>query len=262
VKFFQVKDARNLSGLRLALSAGVPGPYGEAAKALFKIRRVEYIPVFQEIGAPNPELVDWTGHRNAPVAVYNDEKPRAGWAEILFLAERLGSGASLIPADPKERTLMMGLSHEICGENGLLWTGRLRLVHPAIEAGSAHPAYEFSKLFGDMYGYSKEAGDAAPARCADILHVLSQQLAAQRAAGKRYLVGNALSAVDVYWAAVAATIDPLPDEQCKSPMPPDFRAMYASSPPQVRDAASQELIAHRDFVYREHVGLPLDFAPD
>ena len=105
-------------------------------------------------------------------------------------------------------------------------------------------------------------GDAAPARCADILHVLSQQLAAQRAAGKRYLVGDALSAVDVYWAAVAATIDPLPDERCKSPMPPDFRAMYASSPPQVREAASQELVAHRDFVYREHVGLPLDFAPD
>ena len=61
MKFFQVKDARNLSGLRLALSAGVPGPYGEAAKALFKIRGVEYIPVFQEIGGLNHDC--WRARR-------------------------------------------------------------------------------------------------------------------------------------------------------------------------------------------------------
>jgi glutathione S-transferase len=191
--------------------------------------------------------------------VYNDEKPRTVWAEILFLAERLGSGPSLIPSDPGERTRMMGLAHEICGESGLGWTRRLALLRPAIEAGPAHPGYEFSRLFGDMYGYSKAAGDAADGRCVDILTVLSSQLAAQLAAGKRYLVGDALSAADLYWAAFAALIDPLPDDKCRTPMPPAFRTLYSSSPPEVRAAASKELMALRDTIYEEVVGLPLDF---
>ncbi len=257
--YVQVQEAKDQPGLRLALSAGVPGPWGEAAKAIFKLRKVGFTPVFQELGAANEALVEWTGHRNAPVAVYEDERPRTGWAEILFLAERLGSGPSLIPADPKERTLMMGLAHELCGENGLGWTRRLSLVHPAIEAGPSHPAYEFSKLFGGMYGYSKHAGDAANARCIDILTLLSSQLAGQQAQGKRFLVGETLSAADVYWAAFAALIDPLPDEKCKRPMAPAFRAMYESSSPEVRAAASPELLALRDSVYEEAVGLPLDF---
>ena len=51
-------------------------------------------------------------------------------------------------------------------------------------------------------------------------------------------------------------IDPLPDAQCR--MDPTLRASYARCEPRVREAAA-ELLAHRDFVYREHLGLPLDF---
>lgn len=259
VDYVPVKEASEQSGLRLVLTAGVPGPWSEAAKAVFKVRGVDYTPVFQELGAPNLELVDWVGSRNAPVAVYNDEKPRPGWSEILFLAERLGSGPSLIPSDPVDRTLMMGLSHEICGENGFGWTRRLNLLHPAIEAGPANPGYGFSKLFGEWYGYSKTGGDTSARRCVDILGVLSKQLAEQQAAGRRFLVGDALSAVDLHWAAFAALIDPLPDDQCTAPLPAPFRKLYSSSPPEVIAAASSELLAHRDFIYRHVVGLPLDF---
>jgi len=257
VEYRTVSEAKDRPGLRLALSAGVPGPWGEAAKGILKLRKVQYTPVLHAVGGDNAELVEWTGHRNAPVAVYNDEKPRVGWAEILFLAERLGSGPSLIPRDPSERALMMGLCHEICGENGLGWSRRLGLVHPAIQAGPSHPAYEFSKLFGSMYGYSKEAGEAAPARCAEILIVLSLQLTTQQSAGRRFLVGDSLSAADVYWATFAALIDPLPDDQCR--MSADFRRLYSSSPPEVRAAASPKLMAHRNLVYETALGLPLDF---
>ena len=76
--------------MRLVLTEGVPGPWGESAKALFDLKGVPYHPVAQKGGAANEELVTWTGHRNAPIAILDDEPPRASWLEILFLAERLG----------------------------------------------------------------------------------------------------------------------------------------------------------------------------
>ena len=254
MQYKTIKEARAMPGTRLILTAGVPGPWGESAKAIFRLRAVDYVPVAQEIGGANEEQVAWTGIRNAPVVVHNEEKPRSGWAEILFLAERLGSGPSLLPADPLERALMFGISHELAGENGLGWTRRLMIVAGPIEEGPSSPAYGFAKFFGDNYGYTPEAGRATERRCVDILTMLSTQLARQRAAGRRYLVGDALSAADIYWATFANLLDPLPDEKC--PMSPEIRAMYGSSPPSVRSAASAELLAHRDFVCETAVGLP------
>ena len=125
MEYRSIADARTLDGLRLILTAGVPGPWSESAKAVFRARGVPYTPIEQELGGDNEEQVSWLGIRNAPVALYNDEKPRSGWAEILFLAERLGSGPSLIPEDPFDRALMFGLAHEIAGEDGLGWCRRL-----------------------------------------------------------------------------------------------------------------------------------------
>jgi|TARA_B110000977_G_scaffold169401_1_gene219345 hypothetical protein len=46
MEYKTVEEAKNLNGLRLALTAGVPGPWSEAAKALFRIKGIDYIPVF------------------------------------------------------------------------------------------------------------------------------------------------------------------------------------------------------------------------
>lgn len=257
MQYRSIQEARTMPGTRLILTAGVPGPWGEAAKAVFKARKLAYTAVAQDLGGNNDEQVAWLGIRNAPVAVHNDEKPRSGWAEILFLAERLGAGPSLIPADPAERALMFGLAHEIVGENGLGWSRRLQIVSGPLQEGPASPAYDFAKFFGDNYGYSPSAATAASQRSTDVLTLLSSQLARQQAAGKRYLVGDRLSAADLYWATFANLVDPLPDEQCA--MSADFRAMYGNSPASVRDAASAALLAHRDFICQAEVGLPFEF---
>lgn len=257
MEYRSIADARTLDGLRLILTAGVPGPWSESAKAVFRARGVPYTPIEQELGGDNEEQVSWLGIRNAPVALYNDEKPRSGWAEILFLAERLGSGPSLIPEDPFDRALMFGLAHEIAGEDGLGWCRRLLIVSGPIEAGPEHPAHGFARFFGDNYGYTPGAAVAAAKRSTDILNLLSGQLARQQEAGKRYLVGDALSAVDIYWVAFANMIDPLPHSLC--PMSDDFRAMYSGSPPEVRAAASPALLAHRDFVAEQAYELPFAF---
>ncbi len=126
-------EARGLAGLRLVLTVGVPGPWSEGARGVLHARGVEYTCVRQIGGQPNPDLVAWTGESNAPQAVYQDERARTGWAEILFLAERLGRGPSLIPDDAQERALMMGLAREICGEQGLGWSLRLNMLAPMME---------------------------------------------------------------------------------------------------------------------------------
>ena len=74
MKYLSVAEARNLPGLRLVLTAGVPGPWGEAAKAVFTARNVAYIPVEQTAMAPNETLVEWTGQRNAPIACLDDDR--------------------------------------------------------------------------------------------------------------------------------------------------------------------------------------------
>lgn len=255
--YHSIAEARSMPGTRLILTAGVPGPWGEAAKAVLKLRKVAYTPVAQELAGNNEEQMAWVGIRNAPVAVHNDEKPRSGWAEILFLAERLGTGPSLIPADAGERALMFGLAHELAGEGGLGWCRRLMIISGPLQQGPSSPAYGFAKFFGDNYGYTPDAAAQAMQRCVDVLQLLSGQLAKQQSVGKRYLVGDALSAVDVYWATFANLIDPLAAQHCA--MSDDFRAMYDSSPANVRAAASAALLAHRDFICESAVGLPFEF---
>ena len=50
------------------------------------------------------------------------------WLDILYLAERLGSGPSLLPADREGQVECIGLSHQICGEDGLGWNRRLKHI--------------------------------------------------------------------------------------------------------------------------------------
>src|SRR3984957_18875228 len=110
MKYLSVAEARKLPGLRLVLTAYMPGPWGEAAKAVLSVRKVEFIPVEQLAMEKNDDLFEWTGMRNAPIAVLDEDPPQSTWLEILLLAERIGSGPSLIPVAPIDRALMMGFS--------------------------------------------------------------------------------------------------------------------------------------------------------
>ena len=93
-----------------------------------------------------------------------------------------------------------------------------------------------------------------------ILRRLEQQLHSQAAAGSAYFVGAQLSALDLYWACFSQTLDPLPPEV--NPMPSRVRAAWQG----VAVVLSQEgytldssLLRHRDMIFRDHIGLPLDF---
>jgi glutathione S-transferase len=245
-------SARALPGLRLVLSQGVPGPWGEAAKGLFHAKGVPFARVAQQVGGDNAVLRAWTGRDDAPIAVWNDEPPRHGWAEIAWLAERIAPAPRLIPEAVEERVVVFGLGRELAGESGLGWCRRLMMIH---FLATHAPQLPVTRYLAGRYGYSPAAAEAAPGRVAQILRAFSAQLAAQHDTGRRWLVGDALSALDVWWAAFAALLEPLPPELCA--MAPELRASYSVRDPIVRAALDPALMEHRDLVYREHLELPV-----
>ena len=256
-EYISVEQARNMSGLRLVLSPGVPGPWSEAAKGIFYVKKIPYVRVRQEIGGENRALKEWTAQTTAPVAAWNDEPPRSTWIQQLFLAERLRPYPPLIPANIEDRVLMFGYCNELCGEHGFGWSKRLMLIHPTLTNPNANEqSRAFSTYMGNKYGYNAAGAEAAPARIAEILRLLSNRLEQQRAKGSKFFIGNQLSALDIYWAAFAALLQPLPHELC--PMPQPFRKMYTNTDPVVQAAVKPILLEHRDFIYHEYLELPID----
>lgn len=256
-EYIEVEEAKSMRGLRVVLTPSVPGPWTEAARGILHVKRIPYIKVRQELGGANLPLLEWTRQTTAPVFIYNDERPRSLWNDQLFLAERLQPEPSLIPSAIEDRVRMFGLANEICGETGFGWARRLMMLHGTLSNPSAkEDAKGFARFLGAKYGYEPALAEAAPRRVAEIVGALDRQLAAQRERGSRYMIGDRLSALDIYWAAFAALFEPLPQELC--PMSPGFRKMYVCTDPTVRAAMSPHLLAHRDFIYHEHLELPLD----
>jgi glutathione S-transferase len=258
MQYVEPAAARGMPGLRLALTVGMPSPWSESAKAVFAVKGISYVPVAQYAAKENVDLLAWTGCRNAPVAVLDDEKPRSGWAEILALAERLQPDAPLLPADAAERALVFGLSHEICGEEGFGWTRRLTMFDAILAAArNGEPLEPGMQAVLRDYRISEAASVGATPRLVGLVGMLAARLHAQRAAGSRYLVGDRLTACDLYWACFAAMLDPLPEQV--NPMPGFLRDMYASTTQKVAAAKDPILFEHRDFIYATHLTLPLDF---
>ncbi|MEE4147089.1 MAG: hypothetical protein V2I26_19955 [Halieaceae bacterium] len=258
MEYLSVEEARQRDGLRVALSAGVPAPWSEAAKAVFAAKRIPYVAVAQAVGVDNDELVAWTGHRNAPTAMYRDEPPRVTWLDILNLAERLAPEPSLVPADIDDRILMHGLLNELAGEGGMLWSGRY-LMFRAMEQALGREAVAANPMFRD-YRYSADAAAAAAPKMIAILQRLEQQLDRQAALGSAYFIGAQLSALDLYWACFSQTLDPLPPDV--NPMPSRVRAAWqgvAAVLAREGYSVKPSLLRHRDMIFRDHIGLPLDF---
>jgi glutathione S-transferase len=248
VDYVEIDEARELRGLRLVLTPGVPGPWGESAKSIFHVKKLSFIPVRQ----PSEEedrsaFIEWTRQTSAPVAMFEDERPRSGWSEILFLAERLAPAPSLVPTDPRERAFMFGLCHEICAEQGLGWTRRLQLLPENPDAAAETMAWK--------YGIGEQsAGERAGDRLREILALFHDQLRSQHASGHEFLVGEHLSALDIYWACFSNMLVPLPPPQ--SPMADWFRPIY-TAPEELRP--HPDLIEHRDRIFQRHLKLPQDF---
>ncbi len=251
-EYVSVEEAMKRRGLRMVVVGNIPSPWGEGAKGILHVKGIDWAAV--RLDYDSEPLKAWAGQRTGPVAFYDDEAPRPGWAEILLLAERLAPAPALLPGEPAARALVFGLAHEICGEEGLGWSRRLQLVHAGLQNAGGFPAGS-SRYLGKKYGYRPGTDAACSARVIDLLGLLAARLRAQRLAGSRYYVGDTLTAVDIYSATFMALFAPLPPEHCE--MDASIRAAL-----ETRDAATEAaldpiLFEHRGMMYREHLALPL-----
>ena len=247
-EYVSVAAAIALPGLRIAFTQGVPGPWGEACKAIFQIKKIPFTPVLQVGGAPNEELRAWTGQNSAPCAMLNDERPRAHWSELLLLAERLQAEPRLVPANEDDRTAMFGIAHELCGEDGFGWSGRLITFEVIESAGIA------------LDGMRRKFANSAPLehakqRMAAVMDALAARLQRQQASGSAYVVGNTLSAADIYWTAFSTMLAPFAQTDC--PMP-DYYLDWCKGAAQLAGLQVPPiLIEHRERILHRYFCLPL-----
>lgn len=228
---------------------GVPSPWGEAAKGIFHFKGIPWAAVRLDTG--NEALLEWTGEQSGPVAMFDDEAPRSGWAEILLLAERLAPEPALLPPDADERALVIGLSHEICGEMGFGWCRRNQAVDDGLNGRGGFPE-PVSAYLGAKYGYRAEEAADYVARVEAISRALAERLQRQKKSGSPFYFGEAPTAVDVYSATFMALYQPLPPELC--PMPDALRAAFTAKDDAPIDPI---LLSHRDFMYEQYMETPL-----
>ena len=250
-RYISIAQARAAPGLRMACLRGMPSPWTEAAKGIFHVKGLACQYAAQSTDDPDRAIAAWAGDVGVPVVAYEQEKLRTGWAEILLLAERLADEPALIPARAADRALLFGLAHEICGEMGFGWAYRLLMIQTSLghSSESAFPA-NVGTYLAPRYGFNPTHTRIAKTRVIDVLTMLSQRIE-----GRRYLLGNALTAVDIYWATFANLIMPLPEAEL--PAVPMIRAAYTCDDADVLGAVSKELRALQRRIYETHLELPV-----
>lgn len=258
--YLDIADARKESGVRLVLSAGTPGPWGEAIKGMLHVKQIPYVRVRQDPAAENAELVEWTGIRNAPQLVAEDDASIHAWADLIYFTEEREPAPPLIPEDFDARVRMFGLINEIAGKGGFAWHRRFALLGPIVEMyrKQPNPALEGVVHMAESYGYDTAAAKDAPHKVTAILEHLARVLEAQQQdSGSPYFIGDQLTALDIYWACFAVLVSPMPDDLC--PMPEYLRKSYGSMDSASQPTHMDALLTHRDFIYREHLELPMRF---
>lgn len=245
--YVPIEIAKTMPGLRVAFTRGTPGAWSVAIKAILDIKGIEYIPVPQEPGEANEALKDWTGQTSAPVVVFNDDRARPHWSEMLALAEQLQPEPRLVPIDEEDRFTMLGLCHEICSEDGLGWNVRLLLTSGERGGGGPNP-------LGIKYK-SPVTTKHARQRVLTIIKALAGRLERHAALGNRYFMGDRLTAADIYWTAFSNLFSPMTADLCT--MPDAYRGLGPLLEQYLGEAPPQILLDHRDYVARHHFQIPI-----
>jgi glutathione S-transferase len=251
-QYLTVQEAIPRRGMRMVVVGQVPSPWGEAAKGIFHVKGIDFAAV--RLVYDDEALESWARQLSGPVAIFDDEPPRSGWAEILMLAERLAPAPALLPMEPEARARALRIADDFCGRDGLGWHRRLQLVHAGLTDNVGFPD-RVAQYLGQKYGYAPEQMARSAVRVCELLDGFAAVLRAQRDAGHEYYLGAGFSAVDIYSAAFMAMFKPLPEEHCA--MRASLRRAFEWLDPATAQALDPILLEHRDRVYSRHLELPL-----
>jgi glutathione S-transferase len=254
MEYISVEEARQRHGLRLVLTAGVPGPWGEAAKALVNYKEIDWIAARQDAASENAALKEWTGQASAPVFAWENLPPVCNWLDQVGLLDRIEPERPLLPLDPLLRAEAIGLAGLVAGPGGFGWQRRLAMIAPMV---AVDPLPEQVRNFAERYGFSETALAESGEQFAAICQALDKQLAVQAERESPYFVGSSVTAADFYWACFLGMVRPLPREV--NPMPEWAWGIYDAREPEMKALITERLTAHRDMMYRDYISLPLDF---
>ena len=240
-------------GVRITFIPGVQALYAEALKNICFVKEIPVIRALHPLMGVDKEtgedrqarLYELTSQTSLPTMFVDAERPRNVWTEQLALAEQVGGAGSptLIPANVEHRITVFGLCAVVLGEDGLVWNMRILNDGP----------------LGRKYGYSEEASAAAPAKVAQIVALMDSRLEQQAAKRSKYLVGDALTAADLYWATMSMIItDTPPDimpvtQQNKGML--KFFAMN-SQVPEIANAMSARIVEHQRYILTTYCETP------
>ena len=254
LEFITLEEAAAMtSGTRITFIPGIPALYAEALKNVCYVKGVPLVRALHPMMGVDKatgedrqaRLYELTSQTSIPTMFHDEERPRNVWIEQLALAERIGApdAPQLIPDDFEQRADMFGLCAVILGEDGMVWNMRILADSPLAQ----------------KYGYSEAASAAAPAKVAAVLRLIDGRLARQAEAGSRYLVGDALSAADVYWATMSMSVLVPPPEIMPLTQQNKGMLKYFSMNgqlPVIADALSERIEQHQQYILTTYCETP------
>ena len=253
-KFISLDEAAVMTtGTRVTFVPGMPAVFSESLKNICFVKGVPLIRVLHpHMGIDKAtgkdrqaRLYELTSQTGLPTMFHNQERPRNIWTEQLALAERIGAAGtpSLVPDDMELRAEVFGLCAVVLSEDGMIWNMRNLIDTP----------------LGRKYGYSEEASAAAPAKIAAVISLIDRRLETQKQRGSRYLVGDALTAADVYWATMSITILPPPPEIMPLTRQNERGLKYFarnSKIPAIAEALSKRIEDHQRYILTTYCETP------
>ena len=254
IKFITLEESASMEkGTRVTFVPGVQAMFSEALKNICYVKKVPLIRVLHPIMGVDEKtgedrqakLYELTSQTSLPTMFHDKERPRNVWIEQLDLAERIGSKDSprLIPDKFELRADMLGLCAVVLGEDGLTWNMRILIDSP----------------LGQKYGYSEEASSAAPRKIAEVITLIDRRLEAQEKQGSRYLVGRALTAVDIYWATMSMTVLPVPLEiMPKTKQNQGMLMFFAANSeiPEIANVLTERIKTHQQYILTTYCETP------
>ena len=240
-------------GTRVTFIPGLQALYSEALKNICYVKGIPLIRALHPMMGVDKEtgedrqarLYELTSQTSLPTMFHNDERPRNVWIEQLALAERIGRADAprLIPEDYGLRVDMFGLCAVVLGEDGLVWNMRIMNDGP----------------LSRKYGYSEEASAEAPRKIAEVLTLLDARLSDQETRGSRYLVGDGVTAADIYWATMSMGVtatppDIMPVTQQNQGMLKFFAAN--GQVPEVAAALTSRIETHQHYILKTYCETP------
>ena len=253
-EFITLEEAAAMTtGTRVTFIPGIPALYSEALKNICFVKGIPLIRALHPMLGidkatgedQQAKLYELTSQTGLPAMFHNEERPRNVWTEQLALAEQIGApgSPSLLPSDFELRAGVFGLSAVILAEDGFIWNMRILGDSPLAR----------------KYGFSEEASSAALGKMVEVIALIARRLASQEQQGSRYLVGDSLSAADIYWATLSMSVlVPAPEIM---PLTRQNKGMLKyfeknSQNPVIADALSDKIRDHQQYVLTTYCETP------